>query len=45
MVHNFGAGDLIEIEKNDRTTTIIPFTKDNFPEIDLKSKKIYISKI
>jgi len=45
MVHNFGAGDLIEIEKNDRTTTIIPFTKDNFPEIDLKSKKIYISNI
>ena len=45
MVHNYGAGDLIEIQKNDLSTTIILFTKDNFPEIDLKSKKIYISKI
>ncbi|MFQ3361156.1 MAG: ribosome maturation factor RimM [Alphaproteobacteria bacterium] len=45
MVHNYGAGDLIEIQKNDLSTTIILFTKDNFPEIDLKSKKIYISNI
>ena len=45
MVHNYGAGDLIEIQKNDLSTTIILFTKDNFPEIDSKSKKIYISNI
>jgi 16S rRNA processing protein RimM len=45
MVHNYGAGDLIEIQKNDLSTTIILFTKDNFPEIDLKSKIIYISNI
>jgi len=44
-VHNFGAGDLIEIENNDSTRIIIPFTKANFPEIDLKSKKIYISNV
>ena len=44
MVHNYGAGDLIEIQKNDLSTTIILFTKDNFPEIDLKSKNMQTKK-
>lgn len=35
-VSNFGAGDLIEFSSSDNKTFYVPFTKENFPEIDGK---------
>ncbi len=33
-VVNFGAGDLIELLKENDSTFYVPFTKENFPEFD-----------
>jgi 16S rRNA processing protein RimM len=42
-VHNFGAGDLIEIEPVDGgATVILPFTETTVPRIDLGAKKIVV---
>ena len=44
-VHDFGAGDLLEIGAGDtasRDTMMIPFTREAAPEIDLKSGVIVI---
>jgi len=43
MVYNFGAGDIIEIKKQDNELKMVPFTQENFPEVSLKEKKIIIS--
>ncbi|WP_309082675.1 ribosome maturation factor RimM [Chelativorans sp.] len=34
-VHNFGAGDILEIRPSSGITRMIPFTRDAVPEIDL----------
>lgn len=38
---NFGAGDLIELSSGNNSTFYVPFTKENFPEIN---SKMYLSK-
>jgi 16S rRNA processing protein RimM len=43
MVYNFGAGDIIEIKKEDGELIMIPFTQENFPEVSLNEAKIIIS--
>ena len=43
-VHNFGAGDLIEITcVDDNKDIMMPFTKEIFPHIDIQSKILIIS--
>ena len=43
-VVNFGAGDLIEILfHKSKKKEFFRFTKEEFPEVDIKSKKIYIN--
>jgi 16S rRNA processing protein RimM len=34
-IHNFGAGDVIEIEREDKSTLLLPFTKDFVPQVNL----------
>jgi len=43
-IHNFGGGDLLEIEfKVDKKVKSYSFTKENFPEVDIKNKTIKIN--
>jgi 16S rRNA processing protein RimM len=41
-VQNFGAGDVIEIERQDGTTAFLPFTKQVVPEVDIAAGKVVI---
>ena len=41
-VQNYGAGDLIEIERGSGGTVLVPFTRDAVPEIDLKGRRVVI---
>lgn len=41
-VHNFGAGDIIEVQLADRSTEMFPFTQSVVPEIDIAAGKMTI---
>ncbi len=42
-VHNFGAGDLLEVEPVDgRDTVLVPFTEATVPEIDIAAGKVVV---
>ena len=41
-VHNFGAGDLIEIEPANGATIMLPFDEVTVPVVDIAAKKIVI---
>jgi 16S rRNA processing protein RimM len=42
-VHNFGAGDIIEIApEGGGQTLMLPFTDDVVPEVDMKGKRIIV---
>ncbi len=41
-VENFGAGDLIEIEKADKVRLLLPFTKAVVPHVDLAARVVTI---
>ncbi len=38
--HDFGAGDLIEVEPATGPSFLLPFTEDVFPEIDMEARKL-----
>jgi 16S rRNA processing protein RimM len=38
--HNFGAGDLLEIEPPSGPSFLLPFTRQNFPEVDLGARRL-----
>ena len=42
-IHNYGAGDVIEIARGDGDTVMLPFAKDFVPEIDLKAGRVVIA--
>jgi 16S rRNA processing protein RimM len=42
-VQNFGAGDVIELERTDGTTDFLPFTKAVVPEVDIEGGKVVIN--
>ncbi len=40
-VHNFGAGDLIEVSPaSGGATVLVPFTRDNVPEVDVEGGRL-----
>lgn len=39
-VHDFGAGDLLEIEQPNGKAELLPFTKDNVPEVKLAEGRL-----
>jgi len=41
-VSNYGAGDLLEIKPAHGGTFLIPFTKDNVPEVDLEAGRVIV---
>jgi len=41
-VHDFGAGDLLEIARPDGGTIILPFTRETVPEIDLAAGRLVV---
>jgi 16S rRNA processing protein RimM len=44
-IHNFGAGDLIEVqEKDNRSTHMLPFDKATVPEVDLAARRIVVAR-
>jgi 16S rRNA processing protein RimM len=41
-VHNFGAGDVIEIKPESGETLLVPFTDATVPEIDLATRRMVV---
>jgi len=42
-IHNYGAGDVIEIARGDGDTVMLPFVKDFVPLVDLKAGRVVIA--
>ena len=42
-IHNYGAGDVIEIARSADDTVMLPFAKDFVPVVDLKAGRIVIA--
>jgi 16S rRNA processing protein RimM len=40
--HNFGAGDLIEVEPPSGPSYMLPFTRETFPEIDPEGRRLTV---
>ena len=40
--HDFGGGDIMEIERSEGGTVLVPFTKDAVPKIDLKGGSVTV---
>jgi 16S rRNA processing protein RimM len=44
-MHNFGAGDIVEIRRPDASDTVmLPFTQDAVPQIDMAGRRIVVAK-
>lgn len=41
-VHNFGAGDLIELRSPEGESVMVPFTRDAVPEVDLAARRVVV---
>ena len=41
-VHNFGAGDVLDLEKPDGSDALLPFTREFVPIVDVKSGRVVI---
>lgn len=41
-VHNFGAGDLIELRLPDGESVVVPFTREAVPEVDLPGRRVVV---
>lgn len=44
-VHNYGAGDFLEIKKEDDSTILIMFTKENVPDIEIKKGYVRVADV
>jgi 16S rRNA processing protein RimM len=42
-IHNFGAGDVLEIQRDDKSTLLLPFTKEFVPQIHLGDGYVVMS--
>ncbi len=41
-VHNYGAGDIIEVERPERASLLLPFSKRCVPEVDIEGGRIVV---
>ena len=41
-VHNFGAGDLIEVRGHGAESLMVPFTREAVPEVDVKAGRVVV---
>lgn len=42
-IHNYGAGDVIEIARSDGDTVLLPFTRETVPQVELDKQRIVVS--
>jgi 16S rRNA processing protein RimM len=42
-VHNFGAGDVLDIERADGSEVLLPFTHEFVPTVDVKSGRVVLA--
>jgi 16S rRNA processing protein RimM len=42
-IHNFGAGDVVEIVRGDGGNLFLPFTRDTVPTIDIHGQRIVVA--
>jgi 16S rRNA processing protein RimM len=42
-VHNYGAGDVIEIARSDGDTILLPFTRETVPQIEIDKERIVVA--
>lgn len=42
-LHNFGAGDILEVVRHDDESLMLPFSRDVVPEIDLERGRIVVA--
>jgi 16S rRNA processing protein RimM len=42
-IHNFGAGDVIEIKRDDGDTVMLPFTREIVPVIEIEAGRVIIA--
>jgi 16S rRNA processing protein RimM len=42
-VHNFGAGDVIEITRDDGGNVLLPFTRETVPLVDVQASRIVVA--
>jgi 16S rRNA processing protein RimM len=41
-LYNYGAGDVIEIQRRDKDLLLLPFTKAAVPEVDLEGGRLVV---
>jgi 16S rRNA processing protein RimM len=41
-VHNFGAGDILEVQPPERGAMLLPFTETVVPEVDIKGGRVVV---
>jgi 16S rRNA processing protein RimM len=41
-VHNFGAGDLIEVQPAEGQSQLVPFTREAVPDVDLAARRAVV---
>ena len=41
-VHNYGAGDVLEVRLVEGDTVLLPFTRETVPEIDAARRRLVI---
>jgi 16S rRNA processing protein RimM len=42
-IHNYGAGDIIEIARPDGDTVLLPFTRETVPHIEVEKERIVVA--
>jgi 16S rRNA processing protein RimM len=42
-IHNYGAGDVLEIARPDGDTVLLPFTRESVPQIELDKQRIVVA--
>ncbi len=42
-IHNFGAGDVLDIEKPDGSEALLPFTREFVPTVDVKTGRVVVA--
>lgn len=42
-IHNYGAGDVIEIARSDGDTVLLPFTRETVPQIEIAKERIVVA--
>jgi 16S rRNA processing protein RimM len=42
-IHNFGAGDVLDIEKTDGSEALLPFTREFVPVVEIASERVIVA--